>query len=209
MQRWNRHQSTSLAESQKALEAHGCKPWLTNLSIVPHTLGILTANITYCIILLKCVRSVVTRDVPRKLTHTARLAQEEKVRKCDEKKTIWNSLRTCTMNCKDWQMQWTSPTTRILLVSPVPQQITIPSNRRLLYSSTLYHRTFLTGAICSTIFTRLKTILFSYLWDTSLTSSDCWYSDWLSTSYFISRRFGSSLGPSAVHQYSVCTIAIL
>ena len=37
----------SLSDSQKALEAHGCKPWLTNLSIVPHTLGILTANITY------------------------------------------------------------------------------------------------------------------------------------------------------------------
>ena len=51
-------QSTSLAESQKALEAPGCKPWVTNLSIVPHTEGILTANttcITYCIILIEYV----------------------------------------------------------------------------------------------------------------------------------------------------------
>ena len=46
--RWNLHPSTSLTESRKALEAHGCKPWLTNSSIVPCTLGIhvLTANIT-------------------------------------------------------------------------------------------------------------------------------------------------------------------
>ena len=44
---------TLLAESQKALEAHGCKSWVTNLSIVPHTLGTLTANITYCIQLLE------------------------------------------------------------------------------------------------------------------------------------------------------------
>ena len=40
-------------DSQKALEAHGCKPWVANLWIVPHTLGILTAYITYCIILLE------------------------------------------------------------------------------------------------------------------------------------------------------------
>ena len=38
------HQSTSLAESQKAVEAHGSKFWVTNLSIVPHTLGTLTTN---------------------------------------------------------------------------------------------------------------------------------------------------------------------
>ena len=43
--RWNLHQSTSLVESHKTLEAHGCKPWVTNLSIIHHTLGILTANI--------------------------------------------------------------------------------------------------------------------------------------------------------------------
>ena len=43
---WKFLQSTSLAKSQKALEARSCKPWVTNLSIVPHTLGILTANIT-------------------------------------------------------------------------------------------------------------------------------------------------------------------
>ena len=36
--RQNWQPSTSLAESQKALEAHGCKPWVTNSSIVPHTL---------------------------------------------------------------------------------------------------------------------------------------------------------------------------
>ena len=38
------HQSTSLTKSLKALEAHGCKPWVTKLSIIPHTLDILTAN---------------------------------------------------------------------------------------------------------------------------------------------------------------------
>ena len=37
------HQSTSLAESQKAVEAHGCKPWVTNSSIIPHTS--LTTNV--------------------------------------------------------------------------------------------------------------------------------------------------------------------
>ena len=26
------------------LEAHGCKPWVTNLAIIPHTLGTLTTN---------------------------------------------------------------------------------------------------------------------------------------------------------------------
>ena len=51
--RRNLHQLTSLAKSQKALEAHGCKRWVTNLSIIPHTLGILTAKITCCIILLE------------------------------------------------------------------------------------------------------------------------------------------------------------
>ena len=39
--RWNLYQSTSLTKSQKALEAHGCKPWVTNLLIAPHTLGVL------------------------------------------------------------------------------------------------------------------------------------------------------------------------
>ena len=49
------HQSTSLAEFRKALEADDCKPWVTNLSMVPPILGILTANIAYCIILLEYV----------------------------------------------------------------------------------------------------------------------------------------------------------
>ena len=33
------HQLTSLTESLKALESHGCQPWVANLSIVPRTLG--------------------------------------------------------------------------------------------------------------------------------------------------------------------------
>ena len=50
------HKLTSFAESQKAfLEAHGCKPWATNLSIVPHILSIPTTNITYCAIILEGV----------------------------------------------------------------------------------------------------------------------------------------------------------
>ena len=35
-QRQNLHQSISLTKAQKALEAHSCKSWVTNLSIVPH-----------------------------------------------------------------------------------------------------------------------------------------------------------------------------
>ena len=51
---------TFLAKSQKAPEAHGCKSWVTNLSIVLHTLGlaalsILNTDITYCIIVLEYV----------------------------------------------------------------------------------------------------------------------------------------------------------
>ena len=42
------HQPTSSAESWKTLATHGCKPWVTNLSIAPHTLGIQTTNISYC-----------------------------------------------------------------------------------------------------------------------------------------------------------------
>ena len=38
------HLSTYLTESQNALEAHGYKPWVTNLSIIPLTLCILTAK---------------------------------------------------------------------------------------------------------------------------------------------------------------------
>ena len=38
-------QSTSLVELPKTLEAHGCKHWATNLSIIPHTLGIPTVSI--------------------------------------------------------------------------------------------------------------------------------------------------------------------
>ena len=37
-------------------QAHGCKLWVTNLLIVPRTLGILTANITYCIALGQYIR---------------------------------------------------------------------------------------------------------------------------------------------------------
>ena len=56
IRRQNSHQSTSLAELQKALEAHGYKPWVTNLSIiVPHTLGILATSITYGIPLLDTI----------------------------------------------------------------------------------------------------------------------------------------------------------
>ena len=51
----NLHPPTSLADSQKALKAHGCKLWVTNLLIVPHILVTLTANITYCITLLEYV----------------------------------------------------------------------------------------------------------------------------------------------------------
>ena len=43
----NLNQSTFLTESQKTLEAHGCKPCVTNLSIVSHTFSILMLNITY------------------------------------------------------------------------------------------------------------------------------------------------------------------
>ena len=44
--RRNLHQSTSLTELQKAVDAYGHKPWnrITNLSIVPHALGILTTK---------------------------------------------------------------------------------------------------------------------------------------------------------------------
>ena len=35
----NLHQPTFLAESLKALEARGCKPWVTNLLTIPHILG--------------------------------------------------------------------------------------------------------------------------------------------------------------------------
>ena len=45
--RWNLHQSNSLAKSQKALEAHGCKPWVTNLLIIPYTLGMYTNHKHY------------------------------------------------------------------------------------------------------------------------------------------------------------------
>ena len=44
--RRNLYQSTSLAKAQKDLEVHGSKPWVTNLSIDSHTLGILTAEVT-------------------------------------------------------------------------------------------------------------------------------------------------------------------
>ena len=62
--RLNLHQLTSLAESQKALEAHDSKPWVTNLSIVPHTLGILTANTTYCIIIFEYVKESHSSEHP-------------------------------------------------------------------------------------------------------------------------------------------------
>ena len=46
--RQNLHRLLS-SSCRKALEAHGCKPWVANLSIIPRALGILTANIAYCI----------------------------------------------------------------------------------------------------------------------------------------------------------------
>ena len=55
MWRWNVHKSTSLTELQKSVEGHGCKSWVTNLSIVPLTLAIVTASITYRIVLLEYV----------------------------------------------------------------------------------------------------------------------------------------------------------
>ena len=47
--------SISLAKVQKTLEAHGYKSCIAKLSIIPHTLAILTANIAHCIILLEYV----------------------------------------------------------------------------------------------------------------------------------------------------------
>ena len=38
--KWNQHQSTSLTKLQKDLQAHGCKPWVTNLLIVSHTIHV-------------------------------------------------------------------------------------------------------------------------------------------------------------------------
>ena len=43
------------ASSHKALEAHGCQPWVTNLLIVPHTLHILSASIAYCIMFIEYI----------------------------------------------------------------------------------------------------------------------------------------------------------
>ena len=39
-----------LNEPQKTREAHGYKPLVINLLIIPHTLGILPTNISYCIL---------------------------------------------------------------------------------------------------------------------------------------------------------------
>ena len=47
--------TSCIVTSQKAVEAHGCKPLVTNLLIVPHVLGILTANVPYRIIYLEDV----------------------------------------------------------------------------------------------------------------------------------------------------------
>ena len=38
-------------ESHNDVQAHGYKLWITILLIIPHTLGMLTANITYCVVL--------------------------------------------------------------------------------------------------------------------------------------------------------------
>ena len=38
--------------------AHGCKPWVINLLSIPHTLGILAANITYCRISFDTLMSI-------------------------------------------------------------------------------------------------------------------------------------------------------
>ena len=46
---------TSLAEPHLAVEADGCKSWVNNLSILLHTLSILTANTADCIILLEYI----------------------------------------------------------------------------------------------------------------------------------------------------------
>ena len=48
----NLHRSTSLAKLHKSVESHGCKSRVTNLSIIPHILGILTTTIIYCIMFL-------------------------------------------------------------------------------------------------------------------------------------------------------------
>ena len=79
--RWNLHQATSLAKSQKTLEADGSKLWVTKLSIIPHTLGILTAKITYCITLLDYINvSQINRhdvDFPQTFHTLADLPVEE------------------------------------------------------------------------------------------------------------------------------------
>ena len=53
--KWNLNLSTALTGFQKTLEAQGYNDWLTNLSIVLHKLGILTASVTYCIILIEYI----------------------------------------------------------------------------------------------------------------------------------------------------------
>ena len=87
----NFHQSTSLAEPQKALEAHGCKPWVTNLPFIPDTLGtcILPTNITYCIMLLQYMYV----NVSQVNTHTYTVVQldNDQVHTCTSK-------RKCSMN---------------------------------------------------------------------------------------------------------------
>ena len=55
MRKSNFHQLTSLTESHKSAEVHGCRSWVSNFSIISHTLGILTTNITYCIVLLEYI----------------------------------------------------------------------------------------------------------------------------------------------------------
>ena len=49
-----------ITRAPKTPEAQGCKPWVTHLriSIIPSTLGVPTANITYCIIILQIRRWV-------------------------------------------------------------------------------------------------------------------------------------------------------
>ena len=46
-----------LAEVQEVLDIHehGCKSWVTNLSVFPTTLGILTAKATCCFIFLRTI----------------------------------------------------------------------------------------------------------------------------------------------------------
>ena len=66
--------STSSADSQKAVEVRDYKPWVANSSIVLRTIGMLTADITYCMLFLEyvsesqvntCIKSLPLSLLPR------------------------------------------------------------------------------------------------------------------------------------------------